>query len=263
MQLAGERCEAKPTREGICPFPASRNGDICVASPRFPPSAKLLVANALMLAGGHVAKDYSALLKDRYAAEVFQGASLDTVNGWVSQRTEGKIEKILEQDVRRGAGQRGLFQVALGGRLRQEAHQDEFFSLTRSRQEMVPTMLQRANHAVVSREGYRAIRLPYAVRSLAMVIALPNEVDGLGDVARRLDHDELAQMLARAAQAAAAAGDPHAAPLQDGIWRPISRTCSRKLGMTLPFDGAVRLLRPDRPPPRRRRPISTRSSTKR
>ena len=28
-------------------------------------------------------------------------------------------------------------------------------------------MLQRANHAVVAREGYRAIRLPYAVRSLA------------------------------------------------------------------------------------------------
>jgi leukocyte elastase inhibitor len=72
----------------------------------------------------------------------------------------------------------------------------EFFSLTRSRQEMVPTMLQRASHAVVSREGYRAIRLPYSVRSLAMVIALPNEVDGLADVARRLDRDELTQMLA-------------------------------------------------------------------
>jgi hypothetical protein len=48
---------------------------------------------------------------------------------------------------------------------------------------MVPTMLQRASHVVVSREGYRAIRLPYAVRSLAMVIALPNEVEGVDDVA--------------------------------------------------------------------------------
>src|SRR5262249_23667006 len=111
----------------------------------------------------------------------------------------------------------------------------EFFNLTRSRQEMVPTMLQRANHAVVSREGYRAIRLPYIVRSLAMVIVLPNEVDGLGDVARRLDHDELAQMLA---------------VLRRETWRPVVLTLPRfkaeyganlkdvfqKAGMTLAFD---------------------------
>ena len=30
---------------------------------------------------------------------------------------------------------------------------NEFFSLTRSRQEMVPTMLQRANHPVVARRA--------------------------------------------------------------------------------------------------------------
>jgi serpin B len=97
-------------------------------------------------------------------------------------------------------------------------------------------MLQRTNHVVVSREGYRAIRLPYAVRSLAMVIALPNEVDGVGDVARRLDHDELAQMLAA---------------LRKEVPRPVVLTLPRfkteyganlkgvfqKLGMTLPFDG--------------------------
>ena len=113
----GSRASAarpSPTATGNCPFPANRSGEICVATPRFPPSAKLLVANALMLGAADVAKDYAALLKDRYAAEVFRGASLDTVNGWVKQRTEGKIEQHPRKDVRRGAGQRGLFQVALG-----------------------------------------------------------------------------------------------------------------------------------------------------
>ncbi len=196
MQLAGERCEGKPTAKNLCPFTASLNGDICVASPRFPASAKLLVANALMIAGGHVAKDYSALLKDSYAAEVFQGASLDTVNGWVSKRTEGKIERILEKMSDVVLVNAVYFKSRWALAFDKKLTGPEFFSLTRSRQELVPTMVQRTNHVVVSREGYRAIRLPYAVRSLAMVIALPNEVDGLGDVARRLDHDELAQMLA-------------------------------------------------------------------
>ena len=165
-----------------------------------------------------VAKDYAALLKDRYAAEVFQRASLETVNGWVSQRTEGKIEKILEKlsDVVliNAVYFKSRWAVAFDKKLTKS----EFFSLTRSRQEMVPTMLQRANHAVVAREGYRAIRLPYAVRSLAMVIALPNEVDGLADVARRLDRDELAQMLGALQKQPARPVSPHAAALQDRIY---------------------------------------------
>lgn len=195
LKLAGERCEAQSRPDGGCPFPASRVGDICVATPRFAPSAKLLVANALMLAGADVAKDYKALLKDRYAAEVFQRATLDTVIGWVKQRTEGKIEKIIERlsDVIlvNAVYFKSRWAVAFDKKLTK----DEFFSLSRSRQEMVPTMLQRASHGVVSREGYRAIRLPYAVRSLAMVIALPNEVEGVDDVARQLDSTELSQML--------------------------------------------------------------------
>src|SRR5436309_2891460 len=65
----------------------------------FPPAARLMTANALMLtrSGDLIGKDYAALLSDRYAAEVFQNAGLDDVNGWVKRKTEGKIEKILER----------------------------------------------------------------------------------------------------------------------------------------------------------------------
>jgi serpin B len=195
-RLVGERCEAQPLASGGCPFPSNRSGEVCLATPRFVPSAKLLVANALMLAGGGVAKDYAALLKDRYAAEVFEGASLDTINGWVKQRTEGKIEKILDKPSDVVLVNAVYFKSRWAVVFDKKLTKPEFFSLTRSRQEMVPTMLQRATHAVVSREGYRAIRLPYAVRSLAMVVVLPNEVDGLADVARRIDRDEVAQLLA-------------------------------------------------------------------
>jgi serpin B len=235
MQFADGRCEGKPTAGGICPFPASRNGEICVATPRFPPSAKLLVANALMLAGGHVAKDYAALLKNRYRAEVFQRASLETVNDWVRQRTEGKIEKILERMSDVVLVNAIYFKSRWAVVFDKKLTKPEFFSLTRSRQEMVPTMLQRTNHAVVSREGYRAIRLPYAVRSLALVVALPNEVDGLNDVARRLDRDELAQMLA-ALRKERARPVVLMLPRFKAQYTANLKDVFQKAGMTLPFD---------------------------
>jgi serpin B len=49
---------------------------------------------------------------------------------------------------------------------------------------------------VATRAGYRAIRLPYAVRALGMVIVLPDEVDGVDAVAGRLEQDELSGLFA-------------------------------------------------------------------
>jgi serine protease inhibitor len=43
-------------------------------------------------------------------------------------------------------------------------------------------------------QGLGATRLPYEVASLGMIVVLPNEVDGLEAVSRRLDADEWAQL---------------------------------------------------------------------
>jgi serpin B len=68
-----------------------------------------------------------------------------------------------------------------------------------------------------------------------MVIALPNEVDGLGDVARRLDADELAQMLA-----ALRKEPPRLVSLMlprfKAEYGANLKGVFQKLGMTLPFD---------------------------
>jgi len=235
LTFQGERCQAPPKRDGGCVFPARRDGALCIAPPRYPPSARLLAANALMLARAGVAKDYEALLRDNYAAEVFRGASLDTVNGWVRQRTEGKIERILERLSDLTLVNAVYFKARWSVTFDKKLTKGEFFNLTRSRQEMVPTMLQRANHAVVTRDGYRAIRLPYAVRSLALVIALPDDVEGVGALVDRIDGAELAAMLAA---------------LRVQPLRPVVLTLPRfrseytanlkerfrQAGMTLPFD---------------------------
>ena len=194
MRLQGGHCEAQPNPAGACMFPARLSDGRCLAEPRFPPSAKLLVANALMTARGPVAKDYAALLQDRYAAEVFPGARLETVNSWVKERTEGKIERILEKMSDVVLVNAVYFKSRWAVAFDKKSTRSEFFSLTRSRQEMVPTMMQRSRHSVVSRDGYRAIRLPYAIRALSMVIMLPDEVDGLAEVARRIDMDEFGRV---------------------------------------------------------------------
>jgi serine protease inhibitor len=48
-------------------------------------------------------------------------------------------------------------------------------------------MRQSDRFALVARPGYRAIRLPYAVRALGMIIVMPDDIDGLDAVAGRLD----------------------------------------------------------------------------
>jgi serpin B len=64
-----------------------------------PASFQLRVANALMLTkpGNAISESYIAVLREKYAAEVFQGADLATVNGWVKEKTSGKIGSILDQ----------------------------------------------------------------------------------------------------------------------------------------------------------------------
>ncbi|NLC71425.1 MAG: serpin family protein, partial [Desulfuromonadaceae bacterium] len=57
---------------------------------------KLNIANALVLTGGGIVKDYKDLLKKTYDAEVFRG-NLAAINAWVLDKSEGRIEKILEE----------------------------------------------------------------------------------------------------------------------------------------------------------------------
>ncbi len=88
----GPRPRAAAFRRGATGTPASRRRS-CRRR------RKLSVADALMLPGRGdlISAEYRALLKRDYAAEVFEGASLDDINAWVARQTRGKIERILDQ----------------------------------------------------------------------------------------------------------------------------------------------------------------------
>jgi serpin B len=238
LKLVDDECRTPLPPSGVCPSGSEQEGDLCVAARTMGASAKLLVANALMVVQPVIAKQYAEIVKEKYAAEVFQGAKLDDVNGWVKRKTEDKIDKILEQldpsDVA----------VLLNAIYFKARWQDGFepsetkeatFRLTNSQPIMVPMMQRTGHYYVVRRPGYRAIRLPYSVREIGMFVVVPDEVDGLEKVGNRLGAQELSEMF-RAVQQQDKRIElmmPRFKTTYDAGLKPPFK----KLGMRMAFDG--------------------------
>jgi serpin B len=200
MRWAGSRCEASPAANGSCPPLSTGEGRICAAHPVLP-SATLLVANALVLpkGAGGVSEAYGAVLRDRYAATVLEGGGADEVNAWVAQRTAGKIDRIIDalpQDAGPVLINAIHLKAAWHSPFPEAATKDGDFSLTAAARVRVSLMRQVADLTMVERAGYRALRLAYVQPALAMIVVLPQQVEGLGEVTRRLDATELAALLA-------------------------------------------------------------------
>ncbi len=198
---AGARCEGALRPDGRCVFPAAREGGRCVAAASPQPSARLLTANALMLAGRGdlVAGDYAALLKDKFGAEIFRDAALDDVNAWVKRKTEGKIDRILETLDHSAAAvilNAVYFKAKWAAVFAKSATTDEAFNLSPQKKISVPTMRRSGSYALVVQPLYRALRLPYEVGQIGMIIVLPNDVAGLDAVSRRFEADEWTQLAA-------------------------------------------------------------------
>ena len=240
LRWQGEACMAAPENDR-CPRGARRDGAHCVAPPLPSTSARLRVANALMLGqqtGGMIAPAYVALLESKFAAEVFRDAGLAEVNAWVKERTEGKIEKLLEQlDPSVAAVILNAVYFKAGWRTPFDANvtAPADFNLSPSRKEQVATMRLRSPFALQSGDGYRAIRVPYKVAALSMTVVLPARIDGVDAVADRLDAPELTRLFA-ALRAAP--------PVQVALMLPRFKTSFRaslreplqQLGMKKAFD---------------------------
>jgi serpin B len=163
---------------------------------------KLAVANAVMLAqqGGAISPGYLATAKANYAAEVFRNADIAAVNNWVSRKTEGKIDRILDKlDPKTAA-------VLLNAIYFKAPWRDRFdskltsaapFAISTSQSVQVQMMHRDGLYSAVTEPGFSAIRIPYAATQLSMVIVRPDRIDGLPDVIGRLDSVALRILLAR------------------------------------------------------------------
>ena len=154
--------------------------------------ATLRIANALMLvnAGATVAPSFEETMRTQYGSELFKEATLDTVNTWVRDKTEGKIERILERlnpndsHVLLNAV---YFKAPWAHAFALSATRDRPFTVASGEEIRVPTMTQQSEFTIVKGEGYAVIRLPYAVDGLSMTIVRPDEAGGLDKIIAGLD----------------------------------------------------------------------------
>ncbi|NLC70135.1 MAG: serpin family protein, partial [Desulfuromonadaceae bacterium] len=159
---------------------------------------KLNIANALVLTGGGIAKDYKDLLKTTYDAEVFRG-NLAAINAWVLDKSEGRIEKILEELSRDSVCtilNAVYFKGSWQNRFPKEDTVDAPFQVSQQQQVRVPFMhRQRKAFSLLRKTDFRALSIPYEGEALDMVVLLPHAVDGLAALESRLTGENLAQWL--------------------------------------------------------------------
>jgi serpin B len=138
-------------------------------------------------------KDYQFLdvfldvLAQNYGAGLrvldFAGApeeSRVTINDWVSEETEGKIENLIPQGsidslTRLVLTNAIYFNAAWANPFEEKATRDGPFTLLDESEVSVPMMRQAESFGYARGEDYQAVELPYDGREMSMVILLPKE----------------------------------------------------------------------------------------
>ena len=120
-------------------------------------------------------------------------ASRITINDWVSDRTEGRIEDLIPQGAidiltRLVLTNAIYFNAAWLNPFSEDMTGDGAFHLLDGSEVTVPMMTQTESFGYVQGEGYQAVELLYDGRELSMVIVLPNNGE-FEDLESTLDAD--------------------------------------------------------------------------
>lgn len=158
---------------------------------------KLNIANALVLTGGNVSLSYKNMLKEDYEAEFFSGG-LEVINSWVARKTEGKIEKILENlnpnsicVILNAVYFKGIWE----SRFPKAGTREAPFTVSPKQVVRVPLMHQKGSFRLLPDDGFEAVSLPYKGKGLSMVVFLPNEGTGLAAFEKKLGPTNLKDWL--------------------------------------------------------------------
>jgi serpin B len=159
---------------------------------------KLNIANGLCLTGGNVGNDFKTLLKDNYDAEFFSGG-LDKINDWVKEKTEGKIEKILDDMDRNSVCvilNAIYFKGAWESPFKKSCTHDAPFNVSERKQVTVPFMYQKSGFQILKKQDFQAASIPYRGKRMSMIILLPREADRLAKLEKLMTGQNVRQWLA-------------------------------------------------------------------
>jgi serpin B len=117
-----------------------------------------------------------------------------TINDWVSEQTEGRIQNLIPQGAidpltRLVLTNAIYFNAAWANPFQEEATRDGPFTLLDGSRIAVPMMHQTESFGYAKGEGYQAVELPYDGHELSMVILLPDR-DSFDPFEDSLDVDQ-------------------------------------------------------------------------
>jgi len=166
---------------------------------------KLSVANALWIADFfEPIQEYVDTAKTYYDSEVSKvdfvsTEGVKTINEWVKQKTEEKIEKVLEEGSTHELTRLVITNAIYfkGNWLTQfdeEKTYDDSFWISLNENVKVPMMrLEPTFFNYTKTDELQILELPYEGDKLSMLVLLPNEKDGLGTVEEVLTVENLSQ----------------------------------------------------------------------
>jgi len=166
---------------------------------------KLSVANALWAQHDYTfLPGYTKLVTTNYDAAVknldFQNeteAARQTINHWVEEKTNDKIQDLLKpgvlnSDTRLVLTNAIYFKSAWLHSFTKEATKPGPFTGLDGKKAEVPLMHQTERFSYVNADGVQIVELPYDRNALSMVILLPDKTDGLADLEQQISAEKLA-----------------------------------------------------------------------
>jgi serpin B len=174
------------------------------------PGIQLNMANALWAQEGHPFRAaFLRIVTKEYLANVNQanfqtGADAATreINRWVAEKTNDKIQNILPPGsvdylTRLVLANAIYFKGAWAVPFKDHATTTQPFHLAINSKTGVPLMNLTDDFNYAENESFQIIELPYIGRALSMVIMLPRQIDGCGQLENQLTPELLSSSLAR------------------------------------------------------------------
>ncbi|HVY69818.1 MAG TPA: serpin family protein, partial [Verrucomicrobiae bacterium] len=177
---------------------------------------QLRVANSLWVQDSKTPRaEFVELLRSEYRAEARRvdfkksaDSAAAQINAWARQQTGGRFAQIadpkqLDSRTRLFLCNAIYFKARWASRFKEKDTRSRPFSITGAKTVSVPTMTQKAYFKTIRLEDANAtlLELPYYGRDLSMVIILPDDVEGLGELERELAPAELKSWCNKLAQA--------------------------------------------------------------
>jgi serpin B len=173
MQLPASMPDLNQANEGLLKLLSGLNAKI-----------KLEIANSLWAANeAKIIPAYVDVIRESYLGEIssvdFRNpATADKINGWVSDRTHGKIKKMVEPPL---AGDRLILLDAIYFKgdwivpFDKKLTHDLPFTLAAGQTVTHPRMSRAGEFEYFENDAFQAVRLPYAGREVSMHVLLPKK----------------------------------------------------------------------------------------